>query len=95
MIAIGVFWMLVWLVGTNGYGESKGTSILVGNLVLVILSVVVSGAASGWLANKLEARFGWPVWVAAPVAIFAAVAVSVVALFVGSVLIIALFAQTR
>lgn len=95
MIAIGIFWMFIWLVGTNGYGESKGTLILGGNLALVVLSVVVSGASSGWLANKLEARLGWPFWVAAPLAIFVAVAVSVVALFAGSVLIVLVFGQTR
>ncbi|HYG09967.1 MAG TPA: hypothetical protein VD835_08485, partial [Pyrinomonadaceae bacterium] len=53
MIAIGVFWMFMWLVGTNGYSESKGGMILVSNLVLVISSVVGSTAASGWLASRL------------------------------------------
>ena len=70
MIAFGVFWMFMWLVGTNGYSESKGGMILGGNLALVILSIIISSAASGWLANKLGARLGWPMWAAAPVVIF-------------------------
>ena len=95
MIAIGVFWMFMWLVGTNGYSESKGGMILVSNLVLVISSVVGSTAASGWLASRLKPREGWPTWVLALLVVFGVVAVAVILLFVGSLLIIALFGRTR
>ncbi|MCA1567438.1 MAG: hypothetical protein LC803_17670 [Acidobacteria bacterium] len=95
MILLGVFWMLMWLVGTNGYSESKGTAILASNLVLVILSIIVSSAASGWLANMLAARLRWPMWAAAPVVILAVLGVAVIVLFAGSLLIIAIFGRTR
>jgi hypothetical protein len=56
MIAFGVFWMFVWLIGTNGYSESKGGTILVLNLLMVILLVIVSSAASGFLTKILQAK---------------------------------------
>ena len=95
MIAFGVFWMFMWLVGTNGYSESKGTLILGSNLVLVILSVVASSVASGWLARRMETKRGWPFWAAALLAVFGVAIVAAVALFVGSLLIIAAFGRTR
>jgi sugar phosphate permease len=58
--AFGVFWMFMWLVGTNGYNGSTGGAILACNLALVILSIIISSVASGWLTNKLGARLDWP-----------------------------------
>jgi hypothetical protein len=95
MIAFGVFWMFMWLVGTNGYSESKGTLILGSNLVLVILAVVVSSAASAWATRKLEAKLAWPFWAAAPLAVVGVLAAAAVAMFAGSLLIIAVFGRTR
>jgi hypothetical protein len=95
MILLGVFWMLMWLVGTNGYSESKGTVILASNLVLVILSIIVSSVASGWLANMLATRLRWPMWAAAAVVILGVLVVAVIVLFTGSLLIIAIFGRTR
>jgi hypothetical protein len=95
MIAFGVFWMFMWLVGTNGYSESKGTLILGSNLAMVVLSVAGSTVASGWLANKLKARPGWPMWVLAPSVILGVCTVTVIAMFVMSLVIIALFGRTR
>ena len=95
MIAFGVFWMFMWLVGTNGYNGSTGGAILACNLALVILSIIFSGAASGWLANKLGARLNWPMWASAPVAILAVVTVSVICLFAGSLIIIAVAESMR
>jgi hypothetical protein len=95
MIAFGVFWMFMWLVGTNGYNGSTGGAILAANLALVILSIIFSSAASGWLANKLAARLNWPVWASAPVAILAAVTIAVICLFAGSLVIIAIAESTR
>jgi hypothetical protein len=95
MIAFGVFWMFMWLLGTNGYSESKGTLILGSNLAMVILSVVVSTAASAWLTNKLKAREGWPMWALAPSVILGVVTAAVILMFAGSLIIIALFGRTR
>lgn len=95
MIAFGVFWMFMWLVGTNGYSESKGTLILGSNLAMVISAVFATSAASGWLARKFEAKWAWPFWAAAALAVFVVLAVAVIALFVGSLLIIAVFGRTR
>jgi hypothetical protein len=95
MIAFGIFWMFMWLVGTNGYSESKGGMILAGNLAMVMLSVIVSAAASGWLAKKLEAKMAWPFWAAAPLAVAGVMLVAVIALVAGSLLIIAVFGRMR
>ena len=95
MIAFGVFWMFTWLIGTNGYSESKGKLILGSILAMVVLSVVASSATSGLLARKLEAKWAWPFWAAATLAVFVVVAVAVIALFVGSILIVAIFGSTR
>lgn len=95
MIVFGVFWMFVWLIGTNGYSETKGGTILALNLLMVILSVVISSAASGFLTKTLQAKTQWSVFIAAPLTIIAVIAVSVSALFVGSLLVIFLIGQTR
>jgi hypothetical protein len=95
MIAFGVFWMFVWLIGANGYSEAKGGTILGLNLLLVILSVVVSSAASAFLTKTLEAKTGWSVFIAAPLTVVAVVVVSVLALFVGSLIIVGVVGQTR
>lgn len=95
MIAFGVFWMFAWLIGTNGYSESKGGTILALNLLMVILSVVVSSAASGFLTKILQAKTQWSVFIAAPLTIIAVIAVSVSALFIGSLLVVLLIGQTR
>ena len=95
MTAFGAFWMFVWLIGTNGYSEAKGGTILALNLLLVILSVIVSSAASGFLTKMLQAKTGWSVFAAAPLAIIAVIAVSVFVLFAGSLLIVGVVGQTR
>ena len=95
MILFGVFWMFTWLIGTNGYNGSTGGAILACNLALVILSIIFSSAASGWLANVLAARLRWPMWAAAPVVIFGVVVVSVIFLFAGSLIIIAVAESMR
>jgi hypothetical protein len=95
MILFGIFWMFTWLIGTNGYNGSTGGAILVSNLVLVILSIIFSSVASGSLANMLAARLRWPMWAAAPVVIFGVVLVSVVFLFIGSLIIISVAESMR
>ena len=94
MILFGIFWMITWLIGTNGYSESKGLTILVSNLVLVLLSIVVASLASGWLAKELQTRLAWSPWLTAPLSIVAVTAVAVSALFVGSVIVIIIFGRT-
>ncbi|HEX8634951.1 MAG TPA: hypothetical protein VF703_12460 [Pyrinomonadaceae bacterium] len=95
MIAVGVFWMFMWLVGTNGYNGSTGGAILAANLALVVLSIICSSVASGWLAQRLAARLGWPMWATAPVVILGVVTVSVIFLFVASLIIIAVAESVR
>lgn len=93
--AFGVFWMFVWLVGTNGYSEAKSGTILALNLLMVILSVIVSSVASGFLTNFLQAKTQWSVFVAAPLAIVSVTVVSVFVLFAGSLFIVGVVGQTR
>jgi MFS family permease len=95
MIAYGVFYMFMWLVGTNGYSGSIGGAILVANLVLVIFSIIVSSLVSGWLANRLGARLGWPMWASAPLAIVGVIVVAVACMFIGSLIIIAVAESVR
>lgn len=95
MIAFGAFWMFMWLVGTNGYSEAKGGTILAANLVLVILSIVVSSAASAFLTGFLERKNGWSFFAAAPLSIVAVVAAAVAVLFVGSLIVISVVGTTR
>ncbi len=94
MILFGVFWMFTWLIGTNGYSESKGIVILVSNLVLVLLSIVVSSLTSGWLTKELQARMARSVWVTGPLAVLTVTLVAVSVLFVGSVIVILIFGRT-
>ncbi len=94
MILFGVFWMFMWLIGTNGYGTSQGTTILLCILVLVLSSIAASSVASGWLAKELQTRTAWSPWATAPLAILAVTAVAVVALFVGSVIVVLIFGRT-
>ncbi len=94
MLLFGMFWMFTWLIGTNGYSTSKGTTILLCNLVLVLLSIVVSSVTSGWLTKELQTRMTWSVWVTGPLAIFAVTLVTVSVLFFLSVVIILIFGRT-
>jgi hypothetical protein len=95
MLVIGAFWMITWLIGTNGYNTSTGTAILASNLVLVLLSTIVSSITSGWLAKKLQTKSGMSIWLIAPLCIFAVIAIAVIALFIGSIIIIAIAESTR
>lgn len=56
MIADGAFWMFTMLLGTNGYDSKTGGRILVGNLVLVIVTIVISSLASGLLVHVIQTR---------------------------------------
>jgi hypothetical protein len=95
MLVIGVFWMITWLIGTNGYNTSTGTTILASNLVLVLLSTIISSIASGWLTKRLVTSTGKSLWLIAPLCIIAVIAVAVIALFIGSIIIIAIAEATR
>jgi membrane protease YdiL (CAAX protease family) len=95
LIAVGVFWMFMMLVGTNGYNSSTGGKILVGNLVLVILTIIISSLASGWLAHVLQKRSGISPWIVAPLTVVTVTVVAVVALFFVGVLIVAVVDATR
>lgn len=94
MALFGVFWMFTWLIGTNGYSTSQGTTILLCNLVLVVLSIIISSVASGRLAKGLETRTAWSLWITAPLAILPMTVAAIVALFVGSVIVVLVFGRT-
>jgi uncharacterized membrane protein len=95
MIAFGVFWMFVWLIGTNGYSEAKGGTILVLNLLMVIFWVIISSVASGYLSEKLQKKTGLSFFIAAPLTILMVIAVAGIALFIGSIIVVIIFGQTR
>jgi hypothetical protein len=95
MIAFGVFWMFVWLIGTNGYSESKGGTILALNLLMVIFWVIISSVASGYLSAKLQKKTGLSFFIAAPLTILMVIAVAGIALFIGSIIVVIVFGQTR
>jgi hypothetical protein len=88
MVAVGIFWMFMWLIGTNGFSQSKGGAILLSNLVMVLLAIIGSSLASGWLANELQTTLAWSLWVIAPLAIAAVIVATIVALFVGSLIVV-------
>lgn len=95
MIVAGVFFMFMWLVGTNGYNTTMGTTILIANLVVIIIAIVISSVSSGWLAHFLQQRSGMSPWLAGPLAIVAVTAVSVVAIFLLGILIVGVVDSTR
>lgn len=95
LIAVGVFWMFMMLVGANGYDGSTGMKILVGNFVLVIVTIVISSILSGWLAHVVQRRSGISSWVVGPLAVVFVTAASILALFVVGFLIVAVVDSTR
>ena len=95
MVAFGIFWMFMWLVGTNGYSEAKGGTILVLNLLLVLLSIFVSSAASSFLTKTLQEKLALSFLLAAPLAVLAVVVASVIGLFVGSLIIVGVVGTAR
>lgn len=95
MIVVGVFFMLMWLVGTNGYNTSTGGTILIANLVVIIMAIVISSVVSGWLAHFLQKRSGMSPWLAGPLAIVSATAVSVIAIFLLGIIIVGVVDSTR
>jgi hypothetical protein len=88
MIVFGVFWMFMWLVGTNGYSSSTGGMILTVNFVLVLLSVVAASVASGLLAKMLKTKMGWSLWLAGPLSIAVTTVVAAGVMFVLSIIIV-------
>jgi hypothetical protein len=58
MVAVGAFWMFMWLIGSNGMIGSRGTTVLGGNLLLVALAI----PGTVWLTRRLGSRWlarGW------------------------------------
>jgi hypothetical protein len=95
MFAIGVFWMFVWLVGTNGYSEKIGTAILAGNLVLVIISTIAAALASGGLAKRFVTKTGKSPLIVAPLCIIASVTAAVAIMFIVSIIIVTIAEAAR
>ncbi|MDQ4120713.1 MAG: hypothetical protein M3209_04615 [Acidobacteriota bacterium] len=95
MIAFGVFWMFMWLIGTNGFSEKQGGRILALNLVMVIFSVIISSVASGYLSETIQKKAGLSFFIAAPLTILLVIAVVGLVMFIGSIIIAITFGQTR
>ncbi len=91
MIAFGVFWMFMWLIGTNGYSQAQGGRILILNLVMVIFSVIISSVASGYLSEKIQKKAELSFFIAAPITILLVIAVVGIAMFIGSIIIAVVF----
>lgn len=88
LIAFGVFWMFVMLVGMNGFDEATGLKGLIANAVLLIVVVVISGIVSGWLAHVLQKRSGISPWLVGPLTVLGVTAVSIITIFVSGFLLI-------
>lgn len=95
MIVVGLFFMFMWLVGTNGYDSSTGGTILIANLVVIIITIVIASVVSGWLAHFLQKRSAMSPWLAGPLAIVAVTAVSSIALFLLGIVIVGVVESTR
>ncbi len=88
MVIVGLFWMFIWLIGTNGYSEAKGGLILASNAVLVLVATIAATVASGWVAHRLAAATTWSPWVVAPLTILGVLVAIIVLLFVASTIIV-------
>ena len=95
MILVGLFWMFVWLLGANGYNSAQSGEILGLNFVLVLVAIGASSFFSDWSARALAARTQWsPIFISL-VSIVCAALLAVIALFVGSVIILLVVGQSR
>lgn len=95
MIVVGVFLMLMWLVGANGYNTSMGEMILGANLVVIIITIVIASVVSGWLAHVLQKRTGMSPWVVGPLTVVVVTGVSTMALFLIGIVIVGVVESTR
>jgi uncharacterized membrane protein len=95
MILAGVFFMLMWLIGTNGYNTSQGMTILGANLVVIIIAIVISSVVSGWLARVLQTRTGLSPWLVGPLSVVVVTTVSIIAIFLIGILIVGIVESTR
>lgn len=87
-LPLGAFWMFVWLIGTNGYSERQGGTILASILALVLIATLAAMAASRWLAARASAR--WPGWAAVIGTLLIVLVGWAMALGVGSLIILLL-----
>ncbi len=88
MVIVSLFWMFMWLIGSNGYSESKGGLILTSNGVAVLVATIAATVASGWLAHKLASVTTWSPWVVAPLTILGVLVAIIVLLFIVSIVIV-------
>jgi len=95
MIVVGVFLMLMWLVGANGYNTSMGEMILGANLLVIIITIVIASVASGWLAHLLRRRTGMSPWLVGPMTVVAVTGVSTMALFLIGIIIVGVVESAR
>ncbi|MEO7850983.1 MAG: hypothetical protein ABIR94_01850 [Rubrivivax sp.] len=94
MLAVGAFWMVMWLIGANGYNTEQGVVILGGNALLALAGLL--GAA--WLARALTARWlrdGWPAWGAGALAIAVGIFAALLAMFIGAMALVVVVEAQR
>lgn len=87
MVAVAAFWMITWLIGTNGYGTTDGGIILGGNALLAVAGIVFAT----WLARTLSVRWlrlGWPGWGAGALAIAVGIFAALLAMFIGAMALV-------
>jgi hypothetical protein len=86
--------MFAWLIGANGYSEAQGTLVLGGNLLLVLAALVAASLASAWFVGKLGATTAWSPWATVPLSVFVAVVLAIIAMIIGSLVIVLVVGST-
>ncbi|GAB2511385.1 hypothetical protein [Lysobacter humi (ex Lee et al. 2017)] len=84
MLVFAAFWMLTWLIGTNGYGSARGGTILFAQAAAALLAVPVAATLAHDWTRRLQGR-GWTGLPAAVAGSGAAVVLALVALVVVAV----------
>lgn len=56
MAAIAAFWAFMWLVGSNGYFDGRGETLLFGNAALALACLAAGVVSSARLARRFHRR---------------------------------------
>jgi EamA domain-containing membrane protein RarD len=83
LLVIGSFGFLGMLVALNGVSEARGGPLVITYLVLLLALLVFVLWASRWSLQRLAKRTAWSLWVSAPLAIVATVALATAILAIG------------
>ncbi|RIK30958.1 MAG: hypothetical protein DCC55_37020 [Chloroflexi bacterium] len=83
LLVVGSFGLLGLLVALNGVSEARGGPLVITYLVLLLATIVFALWASRWSFQRLTLRTTWSLWVRAPIAIIATVALATAILVTG------------